>query len=92
VTIEEAKRKIFNRLCQELQEPGSYGWMPIHDFHIQAGIPHDLFQKALVELRTSSDRDLFIEISRSTQELRLGANGRESCKQGCNPFYWAARY
>ena len=86
MSIDEAKRKIFARLCRELDEPGSDGWMPIHDFHEEAGIPYELFQKALAEMRVSTNPERAIEISSSTKELRLGANARGACRQGRNPF------
>ena len=81
MTLDEAKRRIFDRLCQELQEPGSDGWMPIEKFHAHASVPLDLYHKALAEIR-----DSHIETSDSTREIRLDASSREACKQGRKPF------
>ena len=79
--IDEAKRKIFVRLCQELQEPGSDGWMPIENFSAQAGVPEEIYRQAFAEMC-----DSHIEMSDSTREIRLDASAREACKQGRKPF------
>lgn len=73
MTVNEAKPKIFERRCPELQEPGSDGWMPIENFHAQAGVPEDVYREALAEMR-----DSHIE-----SPIRLSCDARARRKTSC---------
>jgi hypothetical protein len=79
MTIAEAKQKIFNRLCQEHKKPSSDGWVNWPNLAKELAIPERDFSDSLTELRGNGNHDLYIELDRTHEFIRLGASWRSDC-------------
>jgi hypothetical protein len=86
MTSEETKQKIFTRLCQEHNKPGSDGWVKWRNLPKELALPEEEVDEVLRALRGGDNtHDLFIELNRAHDAIRLGASWRPVCEQGQKP-------
>ncbi len=83
MTTEEAKDRIFTRLCEEHKKSGSDEWVDRDELVEELGIPLEIFRDGFEQMR--GNHDLYIEINKLGM-MRLGASTRRYCDRGTNPF------
>ncbi len=77
MTDEEAKERIFHRLCKEYKENGE-AWVKRESLADELKIPQDIFGKILNEL-TAGSSNMYVETNGS-EDIRLGASWKGRCE------------
>ena len=86
MTVEEAKAKIFHRLCSRYHDPGKANeYIEKDTVKYAIGIPEEVFEEALNEFVDPGAHDC-VEVEIPTRRLRLGTGGLRFCEAGTNPF------
>jgi len=76
MTSEEARERIFHRLCKEYKENGE-AWVKREPLADELKIPQDLFGKVLDGL-TAGSGNMSVEI-KGSEDIRLGASWKGRC-------------
>ena len=77
MTLDEAKQRIFNRLCSAYRFHGDEALVKWRTLPQELGIPEDVFGEAIKALRDAQMIELLLPL-----HARLGPSGRERCKEG----------
>ena len=77
MNIEDAKERIFVRLCKEYRIYGAAGQVAWKDLFQELDIPEDVFVEAMKELRAAAD--LYVTLAEDHNSIRLGKIWRDRC-------------
>lgn len=85
LTIDEAKGRIFDRLCTEFKKHGDQARVEWESLAKELEIPEEVFGKAMKQL-TSDSGNLQVDLDIERKCIWLGTSGKQHCQEGTNPF------
>jgi len=77
MTVDEAKARIFKRLCSAYKLHGEEALVKWRNLPEELGIPEDVYGEAIKALRDAHTIELLLP-----QHARLGPLGRVQCQEG----------
>lgn len=75
MTTDEARNRIFYRLCREYKENGVDSWIDWKPLEQELEIPHEQFVEAITGITNSVDA----ELNHDKKSIKLASGGRLKC-------------